>query len=60
MSILGILFSWKERGLSWPHGKKSNHQDLRFSPQTGNFPLEDPHWNNNNPANRKEMGGLRI
>jgi hypothetical protein len=25
--------------LPWPHGKESTHEVLRFSLQTGNFPL---------------------
>jgi hypothetical protein len=41
VSILGILFSEARAMimLPWPHGKESTHEVLRFSLQTGNFPL---------------------
>jgi hypothetical protein len=60
VSILGILFSEARAMimLPWPHGKESTHEVLRFSLQTGNFPLRT-HWNNNDPASRREMGDLR-
>jgi hypothetical protein len=28
----------------------------KVQPADRKFPLEDPHWNNNDPANRREMG----
>jgi hypothetical protein len=31
----------------------------KFQPTDSKFPLEDPHWNKNDPANRKDMGDLR-
>jgi hypothetical protein len=60
---LGILVSGKKRAMirraalaAWeskhPPGPEFQSVDMKF-------PLEDPHWNNNDPANRREMGDLR-
>jgi hypothetical protein len=63
MSILGTLFSEEERTLIRRAAKSTWERENSPGPevQTANmkFPIEDPHLNNNNPANRREMGDLR-
>jgi hypothetical protein len=60
MSILGILFSGEERAMirraSMASWEREHPPGPKVQPADRKFPLEDPHWNNNDPANRREMG----
>jgi hypothetical protein len=63
MSILGILLSGEERivirRLPWQYGRGNTHQAPKLMELIENFPLEIPHWNNNDPNDRGTMEELR-
>jgi hypothetical protein len=60
MSILGILFSGEERAMirraAMAKWKREHPPGSKVQPANSKFPLEDPLWNNNGPANRREQG----
>jgi hypothetical protein len=61
---LAVLFSEEKKAMirraamtSW-EGKHTPGPKVQLTDRK--FPLESPHWNNNNLANRREMEDLRT
>jgi hypothetical protein len=63
-TILGILFSGEDRTMirraAMGTGEREQSPGPKVYSPDRKFPFENLQWNNNDPANRREMGDVRT